>query len=68
MATIGERRPGVWEVRGYTGLDTKGKPTQVSRTAHGQGLTRWGIPWPRTRAHAVGVWSIDEGLGVEGPD
>ncbi len=35
MATIRERRPGVWEVRGYTGLDTKGKPTQVSRTVHG---------------------------------
>lgn len=35
MATIRERRLGVWEVRGYTGLDTKGKPTQVSRTVHG---------------------------------
>jgi integrase len=35
MATIRERRPNVWEVRGYTGLDTKGKPTQVSRTVHG---------------------------------
>ncbi len=35
MATIRERRPNVWEVRGYTGLDTKGKPTQVSRTVYG---------------------------------
>lgn len=35
MATIRERRPGVWEVRGYTGRDREGKPTQVSRTVHG---------------------------------
>ncbi len=35
MATIRERKPGVWEVRGYTGNDRKGKPTQVSRTVHG---------------------------------
>jgi len=35
MATIRERKPGVWEVRGYTGNDRNGKPTQVSRTVHG---------------------------------
>ena len=35
MATIRERRPGVWEVRGYTGRDREGNPTQVSRTVHG---------------------------------
>lgn len=35
MATIRERRPGVWEVRGFTGRDDRGRPTQVSRTVHG---------------------------------
>ncbi|MEO0492048.1 MAG: site-specific integrase [Actinomycetota bacterium] len=35
MATIRERRSGVWEVRGYTGRDREGNPTQVSRTVHG---------------------------------
>jgi integrase len=35
MATIRQRRTGVWEVRGYTGRDHTGKPTQVSRTVHG---------------------------------
>ncbi len=35
MATVRERRPGVWEVRGYTGRDREGNPTQVSRTVHG---------------------------------
>lgn len=35
MATIRERKPGVWEVRGFTGRDERGRPTQVSRTVHG---------------------------------
>ena len=35
MATIRERKPGVWEVRGYTGNDHVGRPTQVSRTVRG---------------------------------
>ncbi len=35
MATIREKRPGVWEVRVFTGTDAKGRPTQVSRTVHG---------------------------------
>lgn len=35
MATVRERRPGVWEVRGFTGRDERGRPTQVSRTVHG---------------------------------
>lgn len=35
MASIRERKPGVWEVRGYTGNDHNGNPTQVSRTVHG---------------------------------
>ena len=35
MATIRQRRPGVWEVRGYTGKDVDGKSTQVSRTVYG---------------------------------
>ncbi|MFT6390893.1 MAG: D-alanyl-D-alanine carboxypeptidase, partial [Ilumatobacter sp.] len=32
MATIRERKPGVWEVRVFTGTDARGKPTQISRT------------------------------------
>jgi hypothetical protein len=35
MATIRQRRPGVWEVRGCTGKDVDGKSTQVSRTVYG---------------------------------
>ena len=35
MATIRQRRPGVWEVRGYTGKDIDGKSTQVSQTVYG---------------------------------
>jgi hypothetical protein len=35
MATIRERRPGVWEVRVFTGSDARGRPTQLSRTVHG---------------------------------
>jgi hypothetical protein len=29
MATVRERRPGVWEVRGYTGRDREGNPTHA---------------------------------------
>jgi hypothetical protein len=35
MATMREKRPGVWEVRAFTGRDERGRPTQVSRTVHG---------------------------------
>jgi len=35
MATICEKRPGVWEVRVFTGSDVRGYPTQMSRTMHG---------------------------------
>jgi integrase len=35
MATIRERRPGVWEVRVFSGRDPAGKPTQVSQTVRG---------------------------------
>lgn len=35
MATIRERKPGVWEVRAFLGLDDRGRPVQVSRTVHG---------------------------------
>ncbi len=35
MATIRERRPGVWEVRVFTGRGPDGKPTQTSRTVSG---------------------------------
>jgi integrase len=30
-----EKRPGVWEIRIFTGSDDRGKPTQVSRTVRG---------------------------------
>jgi integrase/predicted nucleotidyltransferase len=35
MATLRERRPGVWEIRVFTGRDASGRPTQVSRTIRG---------------------------------
>ena len=35
MATVRERKPGVWEVRSFTGRDERGRPTQVSRTVRG---------------------------------
>ena len=35
MATIRERRPGVWEVRVFAGRDTSGRPVQTSRTVRG---------------------------------
>ena len=35
MATLREKRPGVWEVRVFTGRDAAGRPTQTSRTVHG---------------------------------
>ena len=35
MATIREKRPGVWEVRVFTGTDARGRPTQLSKTVHG---------------------------------
>jgi len=35
MATIREKRPGVFEVREYVGRDAKGRPKQVSRIVRG---------------------------------
>ena len=35
MATIRERRHGVWEVRSFAGRDQKGRPLQMSRTVRG---------------------------------
>lgn len=32
MATLRQRRPGVWEIRVFTGRDASGRPTQVSKT------------------------------------
>lgn len=55
MATIRQRRPGVWEVRGYTGKDVAGKSTQVSRTVYGtkKGLYATNAGW-RPRIGATG--------------
>jgi hypothetical protein len=35
MATVRQKKPGVWEVRVFTGRDAKGRPTQLSRTVRG---------------------------------
>jgi integrase len=35
MATIRQRKPGVWEVRVFVGNDDSGRPKQVSRTVRG---------------------------------
>ena len=35
MGSLREKRPGVWEIRIFTGADERGKPTQVSRTVRG---------------------------------
>ena len=35
MATLREKRPGVWEVRVFTGSNARGRPTQLSRTIRG---------------------------------
>lgn len=35
MATLREKKPGVWEVRVFTGMNARGRPTQLSRTVHG---------------------------------
>ncbi len=35
MATVRERKPGVWEIRVFTGRDASGRPTQISRTVRG---------------------------------
>ena len=35
MATLREKRPGVWEIRVFTGTNARGRPTQLSKTIHG---------------------------------
>jgi hypothetical protein len=35
MATVREEKPGVWEVRVFTGTDARGKRAQISRTVRG---------------------------------
>jgi hypothetical protein len=35
VATLREKKPGVWEVRVFTGTDARGRPTQISRTVRG---------------------------------
>jgi integrase len=35
VATIRERRPGIWEVRVFTGRDEHGRPTQISKSVRG---------------------------------
>ena len=60
MATVREKRPGVWEVRVFTGSDAKGRPTQLSCTVRGgkrdaQRLAaEFEAPRPRVAGGAVG--------------
>ena len=35
MATVRERKPGVWEIQVFTGRDASGRPTQISKTVRG---------------------------------
>lgn len=35
MATLRQRRPGVWEIRVFTGRNAAGRPTQISRAVRG---------------------------------
>ena len=35
MATLREKRPGVWEIRVFTRTNARGRPTQLSKTIHG---------------------------------
>src|SRR4051794_4253106 len=35
MATIRQKKQGIWEVRVFTGRDADGRPTQVSKTVRG---------------------------------
>jgi hypothetical protein len=35
VAALREKKPGVWEVRIFTGTDARGRPTQISRTVRG---------------------------------
>ena len=35
MPTIREKRPGLWEVRVFTGRDAAGTPVQISKTVRG---------------------------------
>jgi len=35
VATVRERKPGVWEIRVFTGRDASGRPTQISKTVRG---------------------------------
>src|SRR5437764_14119683 len=35
VATIRQKRPGVWEIRVFTGRDADGRPTQISKTVRG---------------------------------
>jgi hypothetical protein len=35
VATIRQRRPGIWEIRVFTGRDQAGRPTQFSKTVRG---------------------------------
>jgi integrase/predicted nucleotidyltransferase len=35
VATLRERKPGVWEIRVFTGRTASGRPTQISRTVRG---------------------------------
>jgi integrase len=57
VATLRQRRPGVWEIRVFTGRDAAGRPTQVSTTVRGtkrEAQRLASLFESRPRAHAVG--------------
>jgi integrase len=78
MATLREKRPGVWEVRVFTGRDATGRPTQTSRTVHGgkrdarrvanelEQIGARSAPAGRTVTDVLDAW-VDHNLGTWAP-
>ena len=78
MATVRQKRSGVWEVRVFTGNDSKGRPTQSSRTVHGSRRTAQRVanemeasagraaPAGRTVADVLDAW-IDQNALIWAP-
>jgi integrase len=78
MATVRERRPGVWEIRVFTGTDARGRPTQLSKTIHGGKRTAQRVaaemesgsgrasPGGRTVSDVLDAW-VEQNLGTWAP-
>jgi len=62
VATLRTKKPGVWELRVFTGTDARGSPTQVSRTVSGGlGHSNPAMTW-RVYAHAFAA--VDQALAA----